>query len=184
MFYCWIQLIVEALILMLSFLTSRKSYLFYPFPSQTYLHVSELTVEKTQFKSTSIWGKFLKSIVSQVLKSVSVGDMSSNILSILITKFHFLPVQDAMIHKQVNNFKRSAGTGSYWLRDCQILQKLPSLRVTWNQPWWEYIHHGNQQILQISAFSLFPHSTLRELPVRHFPGYHGFFIFFVVVESQ
>lgn len=40
--------------------------------------------------------------------------------------------------------------------------------ITWNQPWWEYLHHGSWQTLQIRAFPS-PPSDCRMLKHQHTP---------------
>lgn len=66
--------------------------------------------------------------------------------------------------------------GSYWLilaHESHLLNFQEFCKstevplVTWNQPWWKYLHYENWQTLQICA----PHPH-PELVAKHLPVYH------------
>lgn len=62
---------------------------------------------------------------------------------------------------------------SYWLRGVHSAHLFhPSFQeltlVALNQPWWEYLHHGNQKMRQIRAFFIFLRVSL--------PAYHAVFL--------
>lgn len=54
---------------------------------------------------------------------------------------------------------------SQWLKIQEVGETVVKLLVAWDQPWWEYLHHRNWQILQIGLFVFVSMSILR------FPSY-------------